>query len=599
MSFTENQENINPNNLSTLSSVTLSSLSGLEELIKGVHPPDKSGQTDLVQKLKALQLIEQMICTQEQLLSGDQGDEGESKQSTHPALSKTGNDASPLASTCDRQAASEQVPSEQVPRAHLSPLPMKSPPDSTPVHPRSLDDLAVNRRGVLSNEKVGESVFSSNTSKEEVADLSQRSAGAQFSGHCVGMRARPPDGEGPSQLRLKERKEEKLRLLNEKIAQRHSKLPRKTDFAGKPTQSSTKLTASAAVSKKTTRKQDSSKPKLSGATDHKPRLSGRDKNGSRKMKGAAKGVGKLLPSSKSAPVVQNPRSASSSNVPPSCVPLSHAPPSHVPLSHAPPSHVPPSKQPTSLQGRHQVNSPQLNSPRVSGQYTPTDDIISAALQSTSSSQLVKVEETTAAHDSDLLDSTSYLIPVDGGGDGDETLLADSGAMPGEDSAFSPDTKKEEDVSYEDDSLASTLTHAYGLSTHSDLLSTLATSHEEEPRSCASDRSAHSKEEVISTSKELEEENLPVSLVQVSSSLVPMSTTTEHKAATVIQAAWYISYSNGYSYVNGVYFQAWLPCQEEGPRGIQGLRRIKQNEVGDLCCYYVLTTSRVSCFLVRQ
>lgn len=541
--YPDNQENLNPNNLSTLSSLNVSSLSELEEMIKGAHPLSMSSssgvssQSDLMQKLKALQLIEQMISTQERLLSGrhDHRDIKQSEQESHLALSRVGNGASPLRPST--QQHSQQGMAEYTLPSYLSP----------PLKAGGADgafacDTDTNGRG-------GPSVSGDCTG--EVSDLS-RSEGV-----CGGTAGRSQvngrhqrdevEGEGPGESQaaasrpsLKEKREEQLRLLNEKIAQRHSKLPRRTGLTGKTGQASS--SSSDGTSKKTscsTRKPVSSKPKSAGS---KARASG--KTGPKKTKGPAKVAGKASLSSKSAPSLRGSKSITSST---------GTPPSHTPLPRDPPSQAPPTPHPlpsiskssnqstASPQLRHQ--SPQIRSLHLSERSThgPSDDIV--PLESLSYSQLVESEETTAAaNSSDLLDSTSYLIPVEGEErDGDDTLVADVSAVTDGDvgtvhgSSSSPDIKRA-DVTCEEDSLASTLTQAYGFSTTSDFLSSLASPHKEQ---CGSSEEPSA----ISTVKS----NVGLSAVQEASLFLPpdpsttasASTMTVDRAATVIQDAWYV------------------------------------------------------------
>jgi hypothetical protein len=180
---------------------------------------------------------------------------------------------------------------------------------------------------------------------------------------------------------------------------------------------------------------------------------------------------------------------------------------------------------------------------------PSDD--DTPLPSMSYSQLVESDEMRAAtNSSDLLDSTSYLIPMEGegegeGGGGDETLMADTSAMTDEDISSSgvhsslppPDIERADNMCEGggEDSLASTLTQAYGFSTTSDFLSTLASPHCEEQRGSAEDSSANS---AVNPNGNLHA--VQASLFMPPSTTAPESTMTEDKAATVIQAAWYVS-----------------------------------------------------------
>ena len=511
-------------------------------MIKGTHSSEKSSQSDLLQKLKALQLIEQMISTQEQLLSGHQGDDKQS-QPTHLALSRAGNDALPVhMSTYSQQESAEQV----LPSHFLSIPTMVAPTDDADV---VTPDLSVRGHGILADVD----------SMEEMSDLSQCrgfdwTTHGQLNGHCPAeIKTRSHDSRASNWLSLKEKREEELRLLNEKIAQRHSKLPRKTDSTNKTAQA-----LSTSVSKKTNpsaQKQDPSRAKLTSA---KARPSGREKKRTRKAKGTAKVAGKPVLSSKSAPTLHGSKSVTSSSVP-SHVPLSRDPPSHAP----PTSHVPPSsskainQSTTSPKIQHQLNSPQFKSLDISEQnmYNPSDDVIPLESFSSSQLQLVEIEETMAADNSDMLDSTSYLIPVEG--DGNETVVADTSTMTEDGvqmhSTSSTDMKKT-DMTREDNSLASTLTQAYGFSTTSDLLSTLTSPHKERFES-TEDCSANS------TMKR------SGNLSTIQSSLLPLgtsstSTMTAHKAATVIQAAWYVQASFQPCIFDYCFFlceiQAWVP-----------------------------------------
>jgi hypothetical protein len=180
---------------------------------------------------------------------------------------------------------------------------------------------------------------------------------------------------------------------------------------------------------------------------------------------------------------------------------------------------------------------------------PSDD--DTPLPSMSYSQLVESDEMTAAtNSSDLLDSTSYLIPVEGegeGGGGDETLMADTSAMTDEDISSSgvhsslppPDIERADNMCEGggEDSLASTLTQAYGFSTTSDFLSTLASPHlhREERHGSAEDLSTNS---AVNPDGNLHA--VQASLFLPPSTAAPESTMTEDKAATVIQTAWYVS-----------------------------------------------------------
>ena len=527
--YPDNQENVNPNNLSNLSSLNVSSLSELEEMIKGAHPSsDKSSsQSDLMQKLKALQLIEQMISNQEQLLNRrqDHGDIKQSEQQTHLALSRAGNDASPVQAPSHH---SQQPTAQYTLPSYLSPLPLKVP---------TTDRVDVFAHD-LSTKSHGGS-FVNGDSAEEVADLNQHqgvgveAAHGRLSGHqkeeaeVVGrLRA----SEAASQPSLKEKREEQLRLLNEKIAQRHSKLPRKTDLTNKTAQASILSSSASKKTNSSVRKQDTSKLK---STSGRRRLD-QEKSGPRKAKGHAKAAGK---SSKSAPTLHGSKFITSST----SVPLSRAPLPCDNTSHALPTpHLPPfssktSDQLTTLpQLQHQLNSPQKDSLDISEQnsYNPSDDVI--PMESMSSSQPVEIEEATVAtNSSNLLDSTSYLIPVERE-EGDETLVADISTMTDEGTTVHsslPSDVKRADVTCEGDSLASTLTQAYGFSTTSDFLTTLASPHREQLGS-VQDPSANS----------IMKSNRDLSTVQTSllpASTASASTMTADKAATVIQTAWYV------------------------------------------------------------
>lgn len=129
----------------------------------------------------------------------------------------------------------------------------------------------------------------------------------------------------------------------------------------------------------------------------------------------------------------------------------------------------------------------------------------------------------AGSSSDLLDSTSYLIPVEE--DGEETLMADIIAMTDADATLRSTlplaVKRAGETCGEEDSLASTLTQAYGFSTTPDFLSSLASPRREKFES-------------------MEEDLGGLSSVQASSlppSTVPESTMSSCEAATVIQTAW--------------------------------------------------------------
>ena len=525
--YPENQENINPNNLSNLSSLNVSSLSELEEMIKGAHPlSDKpSSQSDLMQKLKALQLIEQMISTQEQSLSGRQGngDIKQSEQQSHLALSRAGNDASPAQASSHH---SQRVTAEYTLPSYLSPRLKVLPTDSVGVF--APDSSLVGHGGSLVN----------GDSTEEASDVNQHqgigveAAHGQLSGHQkdeIEVVGRLHEGQAAGRPSLQEKREEQLRLLNEKIAQRHSKLPRKTDLTNKTAQASSILSSGA--SKKTnssTRKQDTSKPK---STSSKIRARYREEAGPRKAKGPVKVPGKSTLSSKSAPSLH---SSKQSVVPPSHTPLHCDPPSHAPPTPNFASNSSPkanSQSTTSPQLQHQMHPPLKESLDISEQnmYNLSDDTI--PLESVSSSQLVESEEMTAAtNSSDLLDSTSYLIPVEGG-EGDETLVADMTDEGATMHSSLPSDVKRPDVTCEEDSLASTLTQAYGFSTTSDFLSTLASPHGEQLGS-VEDPSANSIVKSTGDLSSVQASFLPPSTASAS----PM---TADKAARVIQAAWYV------------------------------------------------------------
>ena len=585
-SYSENQENINPNNLSTLSSLNVSSLSELEEMIKGAHPSSLSGKTsqsDLIQKLKALQLIEQMISTQEQLVSGRHGhrDIKQSKQESHLALSRAGNDASPLRASTQH---SQQGTAEYSLPSYLSP-PLKVPPtDSSGTFTH---DLNVKGHG---------GSFMNDDCTEEVTDLSQSQGigGEVGHGQFNGCQkdevevARPRESQAANQPSLKERREKQLRLLNEKIAQHHSKLPRRTDLTGKTAQASSSLSSS--TSKKTSKTAQASSSLSSSASKktsvgaRKPRPQSVRGSGVkirlRKAKAPAKVAGKSsLHGSESITY--------SNSIPPSNVPLPCEPPSQAPPTpHLLPSTSKPNDQSTaSLQLQHQINSLHLSE---QGTHDPSDDAI--PLESMSYSQLVESEEMTAAtNSSDLLDSTSYLIPVEGEG-GDATLVADISAMTDEDTtlhnSLPSDIKKAADVTCEEeDSLASTLTQAYGFSTTSDILSTLASPPRKEQHGSMEDPSANS------TMKSSGNQ----STVQGSSfSTGSASTMTVDKAATVIQAAWYVSRHLHKALHDLTIIQVQFPSQKEGEGDSYATRqRAKLDQLGDLCGHNEYSTTEVS------
>ena len=582
MSYEENQENVNPNSLSTLSSLT-----GLEELIKGAHQSNMSSQSDLLHKLKALQLIEQMISTQEQLLSHSQGDGRDLQQSTDSSLSRENKDLLPMDSV---YVQGQGKPSSSSPPALPISLPVGDACESVP----SLDDTGLKGHVGSSGEDITDRSAPTppivkpgdGTSNEGIVALAQsknveEGEHARSSERNTTVKPRHRQNVFESnRLSLKEKREEQLRLLNEKIAQRHSKVPHRRDQSSRSAQtsssSSSAVKKSSSAVKKTisgSRKLDFSKPKPNcGRTG----LHGRDKAELKKAKVTTKGSKKGSLSSKSAPALCNSGAMPSSkvstssntarsnesppHVPPTHIPESHSS-SHIPLSHSPPSHVhhvvndSPSSQSkvTSTQTQlHSLQTHVLNGNPLScdpsNHVIATDVHTSLVLEATSLSQLLKSEEdTTAADDLDLLDSTSYLIPVDD--DGDKTLVADLSTMTDEDFLGPPDlsTGKENtdkvDVQHEV-SLTSTLTQAYGFSTNSDFLSTLASPHKEEEPSRSNrfkSKNHFDLQEMIKSPKKSSEEETS-SAVQTSpsqSASVPISAVTAHRAATIIQTAWYI------------------------------------------------------------
>ena len=530
--YPENQENINPNNLSALSSLNMSSISELEEMIKGAHPSSlSSSSSDLMQKLKALQLIEQMISTQERLLS-ERHDNRDIKQSEQEesrlALLSTGNDASPLRVSTHR---GQQEGTAQYTLPSYLPQLLKLPPTTDGVDDTFGSSDMSQSQGV-GGEAGRHGEANGHQGEEEVEEVRPHESRAAVSHR-------------PS---LKEKREEQLRLLNEKIAQRHSKLPRKTELTSKTAHDS--FNSSSGASRKTNssaRKQLSSKSKPANSS----KVGAGGKTVPRKTKGpAAKIVGKSSLSSKSAPSLHGSKSIASSS--------SGIPPSHVPLSHDPPLQAPPTphllsstsksidQSTASPQLQHQINTPQMKS------HDPSDDDM--PFQSVSYSQVVENEEMTAAtNSSGLLDSTSYLIPVEGEGEGgagggDETLMADISAMTEEDitssrvqSSFLPADIERADPRCEGEeeggggSLASTLTQAYGFSTTSDFLSTLASPLKEQHGSLEEDPSADSAVNPSGSSHAVQ-----ASLFVPPSATASVSTMMVDKAAAVIQVAWYVS-----------------------------------------------------------
>ena len=544
--YPEDQENINPNNPSTLSSLNISSLSELEEMIKGAHPSSSSlsssSQSDLMQKLKALQLIEQMISTQEQLVSGRHGhrDIKQSEQESHLALSRTGNGASPLRASNQH---SQQGVDEYTISSYLSPIPRVPPSDGG----------GVNAFGDDSNMKGQGGYFVNDDCAEEVTDSRQNPGvgGEAGNGQLNGRQedevemVRPRESEQAAASHrpsIKEKREEQLRLLNEKIAKRHSKLPRKRESTNKIAQASSSVSGGGASkqSNSSARKQQNSS-KAAKPTIGKIGAGGKKKIGPRKAKGTDKATGKSTLLSKSVPTLLHGSKSTSfaTGIPPSYVPLSHDPPSQAP----PTPHLLPSTSKSidqsaaspQLHLQHQLNSPQVKSLHISELSAHDDDDL--PLESMSYLQLVEAEEMTAPTDSsELLDSTSYLIPVEGEGErGDETLVGDVSAMTDDDttmlSSLPPDIKRT-DPTCEEDSLASTLTQAYGFSTTSDFLSTLAASSLKDQCRPVEDPSASSTVKSNGNPSPVETSFLPPSTASE-------STMTVDKAASVIQAAWYV------------------------------------------------------------
>ena len=178
-------------------------------------------------------------------------------------------------------------------------------------------------------------------------------------------------------------------------------------------------------------------------------------------------------------------------------------------------------------------------------HDPSDDDM--PLQSVSYSQVVENEEmTVATNSSGLLDSTSYLIPVEGEGEGgarggDETLVADISAMTEEDitgsrvhSSFLPVDVERADPrceGEEEGSLASTLTQAYGFSTTSDFLSTLASPRKEQRGSLEEDPSADS-----AVNPNGSPHAVQASFFVAPSTTASVSTMMVDKAATVIHSS---------------------------------------------------------------
>ena len=284
---------------------------------------------------------------------------------------------------------------------------------------------------------------------------------------------RPRDSLEGEQLHLEEKKREQLRLLNKKIVQRHSKLPHKREPADKTlsTPSSSGVVAKKAVPG--AQREDSSKAKRTNATS---RSSTKDKSGLRKLKGTSKQTKKDISSSKSAPSLRSSKSTSST------VPPSHSRASNK-LHASPPSRPKMKKQPvTSLQAAPppqwtiEDTSKLLSTSDVHLVTTTSDGL---DLDPASSSMMVTIEDDTiSANDSDLLDSTSCLLDSAScliPSDGDETLLAaDDGVDDLIHSSLTLEKDpKEEDLPDDVDSLASSLTRAYGLTVNSDLLSTLS------------------------------------------------------------------------------------------------------------------------------
>ena len=494
-----------------------------------------------MQKLKALQLIEQMISTQEQLVSGRHGhrDIKQLEQESHLALSRTGNGASPLRASNQHN---QQGVDEYTISSYLSPVPRVPPSDGG----------GVNAFGDDSNMKGQGCYFVNDDCAEEVTD-SRQNPGVGFeagNGQLNGRQedevemVRPHESEqaaASQQLSIKEKREEQLRLLNEKIAKRHSKLPRKRESTNKIAQASSSVSGGGASkqSNSSARKQQNSS-KAAKPTIGKIGAGGKKKTGPRKAKGTDKATGKSTLSSKSVPTLLHGSKSTSSatGIPPSYVPLSHDPPSQAP----PTPHLLPSTSKSidqsaaspQLHVQHQLNSPQVKSLHISELSAHDDDDL--PLESMSYLQLVEAEEMTAPTDSsELLDSTSYLIPVEGEGErGDETLVGDVSAMTDDDTAMlsslPPDIKRT-DPTCEEDSLASTLTQAYGFSTTSDFLSTLAASPLKDQCRPVEDPSASS---TVKSNGPVETSFLPPSTASE-------STMTTDKAASVIQAAWYVCF----------------------------------------------------------
>ena len=455
-----------------------------------------------------------MISTQEELLSGCPGDK------TQDGLLSMSKGTSDFSLPFDYNHGQRVDPSSH--HLHHQPTILAESSCAGFVDVSSSEDtLAVSLSESFS--------IASQKEKEEVVAL-RPSEGGEYSQPPTKMEPERPHQDGRQLCLKKKKREEQLRLLNKKISQRHSKLPHESEPATK--------------AKKTSQKGASLKARQANA---KARSSTKDKGGlAGKTRETSKVASRVVSSSKSAPSLRKSKKPTASTVPQSNSRDTVSTPSHTSTSGTiytpPPSRRVAKKQlTTSPQPHHQAVTPQLptsqdtsmplSSPSVHLTSSPPGGL---DLDTASSSMMVTIEDddTISANDSGLLDSTSCLldsasclIPDDG--DGNETLVASTDI--GEDGLTLALDGRQEKVDLPDDmdSLASSLTRAYGLTMNSQFLSTL------------SSPQVKGVEMDTRTSKatgELADSQKTAAHVE-NSSETGMSTMLAHKAATMIQTAW--------------------------------------------------------------
>ena len=217
-SMMDDVENINPNSQSSASL----SLSGLEEVLK-------SGGPDTMQKLKALQLVEQMISVQEQLLKS-QHEENLTKVQDVSSLEVIPKTVSTEIFNSNEKTSSAPTTivsgHQHEGESWLKPGPVRHAWNEKEYQTASSElrhqvspDEKTSIPGSIGPDGIVMATVSVDPGRSDI--LVQQTLPDEKSSTAN-------DSQTVKSFSLQERKQHQLKLLNQKLAQRHSKLPHKT-----------------------------------------------------------------------------------------------------------------------------------------------------------------------------------------------------------------------------------------------------------------------------------------------------------------------------------------------------------------------------------